>query len=133
MPATLAMCRLDKISSAAPPPAPIPCSSPAPSSASPASRPSASSAPLFPSPVPTITSAPSHTYTLVPNTHTVPHITSTLTSISIGLRLRGTPALSNAADHFGFFAQTMGKLSVTGATISLDPNPHTDNLLLGPT
>jgi hypothetical protein len=62
-----------------------------------------------------------------------PKALSRIASISVGLTLSGTDSLSNSADHFGFVAQSIGRLTITSLNVTLNPAPHTDNLTLGTT
>jgi hypothetical protein len=60
-------------------------------------------------------------------------IVPTITSISIGGAILGTPDVVDAADHYGFVAAKVGVLKVGGATVALNPSSSDDFMALGPT
>jgi hypothetical protein len=60
-------------------------------------------------------------------------ILSEIASIVIGGVVAGTPSSVNAHDHFGFVAQLIQSLMISGKTIALKPGPHNDVISLGTT
>jgi hypothetical protein len=56
-----------------------------------------------------------------------------IAGIIIGGQALGTPASVSASDHYGFVAEQIGSLSVSGTAIPLKAGAHNDNVSIGVT
>jgi hypothetical protein len=62
-----------------------------------------------------------------------PSIIASISSITIGGQVFGTPNSTSTTDHFGFVAQQVGAVKLGGNSIPLTASAHNDTLSIGET